>query len=165
MLRIPNSLFGNFRPGFGDTEWWYRADGVTHVWTCPVCEEIKEKDEVAKTRKNICQTCARQGRCKKKGTDEPELRLGVRCRTADPRYINFNHKKAGGDFTLDVPLLKSILKDMQRLQNETCTKWLTTSQMGFAVTRERNEVDSWRDRTLGKPTARWLAPQATKVRN
>ena len=37
----------------------------------------------------------------------------------------------------------------------------TTSQMGFAVTREQNEVDSWRDTTWGKPTARWLAPQAT----
>ena len=50
---------------------------------------------------------------------------------------------------------------MQHSQNETCTKWLTTSQMGFAVTREQNEVDSGRDIAWGKPTARWLAPQAT----
>ena len=65
--------------------------GSTNVWTCHVCEEIKEQDPVAKTQKHICQTCARQRRRKKKGTDEPELRLGVRCRTADPRYIIFNH--------------------------------------------------------------------------
>ena len=91
----------------------------------------------------------------------PQLRLGVRCRTADPRYINLNHKKAGGDFTLDVSLLRNILTDMQSLQNETYTRWLTTSQMGFAVTRERNEVDNRRDIAWGKPTARWLAPQAT----
>ena len=91
--------------------------------------------------------------------------MGVRCRTADPRYIDFNHKKAGGDFTLDVPLLRNILKDMQHPHNETCTRWLTTSQMGFAVMREQNEVDSGRDIAWGKPTARWLAPQATKVRN
>ena len=50
---------------------------------------------------------------------------------------------------------------MQCSQNETCTKWLTTSQMGFAVMREQNEVDSGRDVAWGKPTARWLAPQAT----
>ena len=62
ILRIPNSLFENFQPSFGDTEWWYRADGVTNVWTCPVCEEIKEQDPVAKTQKHICQTCARQRR-------------------------------------------------------------------------------------------------------
>ena len=66
-----------------------------------------------------------------------------------------------GDFTLDVPLLRTILNDMQHSQNETCTKWLTTSQMGFAVTREQNEVESGRDIAWGKPTARWLAPQAT----
>ena len=31
MLRIPNSLFENFQPSFGDTEWWYRADDITYV--------------------------------------------------------------------------------------------------------------------------------------
>ena len=39
------------------------------------------------------------------------------------------------------------------------------ARWAFAVTRERNEVDNGRDIARGKPTARWLAPQATKVRN
>ena len=161
ILRIPSSLFEDFQPQFEETEWWYRADISTNVWTCPVCEEIKDQDEVAGKRRKVCRSCCQKQGKRTKNTDAPQLRLGVRCRTADPRYIDLNHEKAGGDFTLDVPLLRSILTDMQSLQNETCTRWLTTSQMGFAVTRERNEVDNQRDIAWGRPTARWLAPQAT----
>ena len=177
MLRIPNSLFEDFQtlfqPGFGDSEWWYRADRTAYVWTCPKCREIKEQDEVSWTWTDRCRACAPQKRRKNnrrhnpyrqpkdRSANQPTLRLGVQCRTADPRYIDLNHKQEGGNFALDGPLLRKILEDMQCSQNETCTKWLTTSQMGFAVTREQNEVDSGRDVAWGKPTARWLAPQAT----
>ena len=53
ILRIPSSLFENFPPQFEETEWRYRADISTNVWTCPVCEEIQDQDEVAEKRKNV----------------------------------------------------------------------------------------------------------------
>ena len=36
-------------------------------------------------------------------------------------------------------------------------RWLTTSQMGWALTREENEVVNQKDEREGKPVARQLA--------
>ena len=40
--------------------------------------------------------------------------------------------------------------------------WLTTSQMGWALTREDNEVTNEKDEREGKPVARQLAPMISK---
>jgi hypothetical protein len=43
-------------------------------------------------------------------------------------------------------------------QPEDMKRWLTTSQMGWALTREENEVVNEKDEREGKPVARQLAP-------
>ena len=45
-----------------------------------------------------------------------------------------------------------------RSQPEDAKRWLTTSQMGWALTREDNEVTKKKDEREGKPVARQLAP-------
>ena len=43
-------------------------------------------------------------------------------------------------------------------QPDDMKRWLTTSQMGWALTREENEVVNEKDEREGKPVARQLAP-------
>ena len=45
-----------------------------------------------------------------------------------------------------------------RSQPEDTTRWLTTSQMGWALPREENEIINEKDEREGKPVARQLAP-------
>ena len=46
-------------------------------------------------------------------------------------------------------------------QQEDAQRWLTTSQMGWSLTRERNEITSEKDERVGKPVARQLAPMTS----
>ncbi len=41
-------------------------------------------------------------------------------------------------------------------------RWLTTSQMGWALTREQNEITNEKDERDGKPVARQLTPMISK---
>jgi hypothetical protein len=53
------------------------------------------------------------------------------------------------------------IQEIQKLlssQPEDMKRWLTTSQMGWALTREENEVVNEKDEREGKPVARQLAP-------
>jgi hypothetical protein len=45
-----------------------------------------------------------------------------------------------------------------RSQPEDIKRWLTTDQMGWALTREENEIINEKDEREGKPVARQLAP-------
>jgi len=47
-------------------------------------------------------------------------------------------------------------------QAEDAQRWLTTGQMGWALTRERNEFTDEKDGRDGKPLARALAPMISK---
>jgi hypothetical protein len=47
-------------------------------------------------------------------------------------------------------------------QPEDMNQWLTTSQMGWALTREENEVINEKDEREGKPVARQLAPMISQ---
>jgi hypothetical protein len=49
-----------------------------------------------------------------------------------------------------------------RSQPEDAKRWLTTSQMGWALTREDNEVTKKKDEREGKPVARQVAPMISK---
>jgi hypothetical protein len=53
-----------------------------------------------------------------------------------------------------IPEIRTLL----RSQPEDTTRWLTTSQMGWALTREENEIINEKDEREGKPVARQLAP-------
>ena len=50
------------------------------------------------------------------------------------------------------------IKVLLRSQPDDAQRLLTTSQMGWALTRERNEIANERDERDGKPVARQLAP-------
>jgi len=53
-------------------------------------------------------------------------------------------------------------QDTLLLSTRRCTALLTTSQMGWTFTRERNEITNEKDERDGKPVARQLAPMISK---
>jgi hypothetical protein len=54
------------------------------------------------------------------------------------------------------------IKVLLRSQPDDAERWLTTSQMGWALTRERNAITNEKDEGDGKPVARQLAPMISK---
>jgi hypothetical protein len=54
------------------------------------------------------------------------------------------------------------IRTLFRSQPEDANRWLTTGQMGWALTREENEVINAKDKREGKPVARQLAPMISK---
>jgi hypothetical protein len=61
---------------------------------------------------------------------------GVRMSPAHPRYVGRGDDTCGGDVVYTIPEMRTLLHS----QPEDTTRWLTTSQMGWALTREENEV-------------------------
>jgi hypothetical protein len=47
-------------------------------------------------------------------------------------------------------------------EQEVAKRWLKTSQMGWALTREKKEITNEKDERDGKPVARQLAPTISK---
>ena len=62
----------------------------------------------------------------------------------------------GGVYT--IPEIKVLL----RSKPDDAQRWLTTSQMGWVLTRERNEITNEKDERDGKPVARQLTPMISK---
>ena len=54
------------------------------------------------------------------------------------------------------------IKDLLSGHSEDAQRWLTTSQMGWALTRERNELTNEHNERDGKPVVRQLAPMISK---
>ena len=54
------------------------------------------------------------------------------------------------------------IKVLLRFQPDDAQRWLTTSQIGWALTRELNEITNEKDERDGKPVARQLAPMISK---
>jgi hypothetical protein len=54
------------------------------------------------------------------------------------------------------------IKDLLWGHSEDAQQWLTTSQVGWALTRERNELTNERDERHGIPVAKQLAPMISK---
>jgi hypothetical protein len=55
-----------------------------------------------------------------------------------------------GEVVYSIPEIRTLLCS----QPEDVQRWLTTSQMGRALTRERNEITNEKDERVGKPVAR-----------
>ena len=53
-----------------------------------------------------------------------------------------------------IPEMRTLLHS----QPEDATRWLTTSQMGWALTREEHEITNEKDEREGRLVARQLAP-------
>ena len=67
--------------------------------------------------------------------------------------------RSGGNVLLDVGQLRQILKDTMTVEEHEMEVWLTTSQMGYPLTVDEDEIQHWRDEIEGRQTGRWLAPQ------
>jgi hypothetical protein len=54
------------------------------------------------------------------------------------------------------------IKVLLRSQPDDAERWLTTSQMGWTLTRKRNKITNEKDERDGKPVARQPAPMISK---
>jgi hypothetical protein len=75
-----------------------------------------------------------------------------------PRYVGRGDETRGGEVVYTIQEIRTLL----RSQPEDAKRWSTTSQMGWALTREDNEVTNEKDEREGKPVARQLAPMISK---
>ena len=73
---------------------------------------------------------------------------------AHPLYVGRGDDTCGGEVVYTMQEIRTLL----RSQPEDTKRWLTTSQMGWALSREENEVINEKDEQEGKPVARQLAP-------
>ena len=81
-------------------------------------------------------------------------KYGVRMSPANPRYVGRGDNTCGEKVVYTIQEIRTLL----RSQPEDARRWLTTSQMGWALTREENEVINEKDEREGKPVARQRAP-------
>jgi hypothetical protein len=91
------------------------------------------------------------------GADWSEC-YGVRMSPANPRYVGRGDSTCGGEVVYTIPEIRALLCS----QPADAQIWLNTSQMGWALTRERNEITNEKDERDGKPVARQLAPMISK---
>ncbi len=85
-----------------------------------------------------------------KGVEWGACMCGVRMTPAHPWYVGRGDDKCGRE------VVYSIQDIRQLLSADDVKRWLTTSQMGWALTREENEVVNEKDEREGKPVARQL---------
>jgi hypothetical protein len=83
---------------------------------------------------------------------------GVRMTPAHPWYVGRGDDKCGGEVVYSIQDIRQLLS----VQPEDTKRWLTTSQMGWALTREENELVNEKDEREGKPVAQQLAPMISK---
>ena len=90
-----------------------------------------------------------------------EWAIGLLFTTADPRYVGENREEAGS-FLLSVEQVREILRGEEKLACQDGTVWLTTSQMGWPICAEENEVVSSADIEGHGSTKRCIAPIISK---
>ena len=82
-----------------------------------------------------------------------DFQQGNLCVSSDPRRVG----GPGGEPTIiNLKKLRTLFLTQQSLEDQTV--WMTTTQVGFPVTADTQEVQTDRDRLLGKPVARFLHP-------
>jgi hypothetical protein len=75
------------------------------------------------------------------GVEWGKRMYGVRMSPAHPRYIGRGDETCGGEVVYTIQEIRKLL----RSQPEDVKRWLTTSQMGWALTREDNGVTNEKD--------------------
>jgi len=83
---------------------------------------------------------------------------GVRMSPVNPRYVGRGDSTCGGEMVYTIPEIRAPFCS----QPEDAQRWSTTSQMGWALTRERNKITNEKDERDGKPVAKQLAPMISK---
>jgi hypothetical protein len=79
---------------------------------------------------------------------------GVRMSPSHPWYVGRGDDVCGGEMVYSIQEIRKLLSS----QPDDMKLWLTTNQMGWALTQEENEVVNEKDELEGKPVARQLAP-------
>jgi hypothetical protein len=87
--------------------------------------------------------------------------IGLLFTTADPRYVGKDREEAGS-VLLGVEQVREILRDEEKLACQDGTVWLTTSQMGWPICVEEDEVVSNADIEGHGSTKRCIAPMISK---
>jgi hypothetical protein len=142
-----------------------RKKGVTRVFsneTSKVRKRVKHSSNPQARRPRAAQGKGGAARDVTSGSEEDELEgvewgacmYGVRMTPAHLWYVGRGDDKCGGEVVYSIQDIRQLL----RVQPEDVKRWLTTSQMGWALTREENEVVNEKDEREGKPVARQLAP-------
>ena len=166
MLYITKTLFPQDCPEYGGQGWWYKARSIRRIKMCSSCKknltleafEIVRAGQWCGRCKICCDERTKKTTCNFLREGQPE-REGLECVTADPRYISRADDRSGGNVLLDVGQLRQILKDTMAVEEHEMEVWLTTSQMGYPLTVDEDEIQHWRDEIEGRQTGRWLAPQ------
>ena len=91
-------------------------------------------------------------------SEEFAAQQGLLLSTADPRYVGRGDDVNGGDVIFDCEEIRSLLRSAATIAKESTTLWLTTQEMGWALTADEEEMHIARDATEGKVTKRQLAP-------
>jgi hypothetical protein len=74
-------------------------------------------------------------------------KYGVRMSPAHPPYVGRGDDACGGEVVYTIQEIRTFL----RFQPEDAKRWITTGQLGWALTREENEVINAKDEREGKP--------------
>ena len=136
--------------------WWYRVDSKTKGRFCNRCACWLPREEWdlrnwkapvdTETKVASCTNCSERNQCCqwpiRKCTERHSEVLGIR--PADPRFAGGN-TGANGSLYLDGDLLQKYIKHAHSRTEQEVYTWMTTSEMGFPVTKEREEIQCWRD--------------------
>jgi hypothetical protein len=94
-------------------------------------------------------------------SQQAERAVGLLFTTADPRYVGKDTAEAGS-VILSMDQVRQILRDEEEFARQDRTLWLTTSQMGWSICKEEDEVVSSADTEEGRVTKRCIAPMISK---
>ena len=80
--------------------------------------------------------------------EEFAAQQGLLLSTADPRYVGRGDDVNGGDVIFDCEEIRSLLRSEATIAKEATTLWLTTQEMGWALTADGEEIHTARDATV-----------------
>ena len=106
------------------------------------------------TRKATSESDEDQGESVDWGACQYEVRMSP----AHPMYVGRGDDPCGGEVVYTIQEIRTLLSS----QHDDAKRWLITRQMGWALTREENELVNARDEREGKPVARRLAPMISE---
>jgi hypothetical protein len=86
-------------------------------------------------------------------SDSGDMQIGYLCISADPRRVGVG---GGEPMILNPKELRWSLTLQQTMEDQTI--WMTSSQTGFPLERETDEVKNSTDTQMGRHTARYLHP-------
>jgi hypothetical protein len=94
--------------------------------------------------------------------DDARPSLGVRMRTANPRYITHEDDDNRGDVIIPMSTVTELIGLKEQFDEAAATIWRTTTDMGFSLTDEQHMLLCPKDVREGKVIDRYLAPATSR---